>query len=57
MFGLFKSKAQKLEKRYEKHLEKARDMQRSGDLKTYARMMEEAEKMEEELEQLRKEAQ
>lgn len=53
MFGLFKKDpAKKLRKAYHKKLEEARDIQRSGDLKAYARLMEEVEKMAEELEKM-----
>lgn len=44
MFGLFKKDpAKKLEKEYERLMEKARDVQRSGDLKAYAAIIEESE--------------
>ncbi|MEM8906938.1 MAG: DUF6435 family protein [Bacteroidota bacterium] len=44
MFGLFKKDPIKqLEKEYYALLEKARDVQRSGDIKQYARIMEESE--------------
>ena len=40
MFGLFKKDpAKKLEKEYEQIMEKARDVQRSGDLKAYAKLI------------------
>lgn len=55
MFGLFKKDpAAKLRKAYHKKLEEARDIQRSGDLKHYARLMEEAEQMAKELDELKK---
>ena len=54
MFGLFKKDpAAKLRKAYHKKLEEARDIQRSGDLKHYARLMEEAEQMAKELDALK----
>jgi len=44
MFGLFKKNpVKKLEKEYKQLMEKARDVQRSGDLKLYAKMIEESE--------------
>lgn len=44
MFSLFsKNPTKKLEKEYKKVLLEARDIQRSGDLKLYAKKMEEAE--------------
>ena len=44
MFGLFKKNpTKKLEKEYERLMEKARDVQRSGDLKAYAVLIEESE--------------
>ena len=44
MFGLFKKDpTKKLEKEYERLMEKARDIQRSGDLKAYAKLIEESE--------------
>jgi len=44
MFGLFKKDpTKKLEKEYEKLMERARDVQRSGDLKAYAVLIEESE--------------
>lgn len=46
MFGLFnKNPAAKLEKQYAALLEKARDVQRSGDIKGYARISAEAEEV------------
>lgn len=57
MFGLFKKDpASKLRKAYHKKLEEARDVQRSGDLKKYARLMEEAEQMAKELEKMKEES-
>ena len=44
MFGLFKKDpTKKLEKEYERLMAKARDVQRSGDLKAYAILIEESE--------------
>jgi len=44
MFGLFKKDpTKKLEKEYEQLMAKARDVQRSGDLKAYAVLIEESE--------------
>lgn len=46
MFGLFKKDpTRKLQKEYEAMLERARDVQRSGDLRAYAQIMEESEKL------------
>lgn len=55
MFGLFKKKdpAAKLQKEYETMLEKARDIQRSGDLRAYARIMEESEELWKKIEAIR----
>lgn len=55
MFGLFKSNpTAKLEKQYAKLMEEAMHIQRSGDLKAYARKIEEAEKIGKEIEELKK---
>lgn len=44
MFGLFKSNPiKKLEKQYADQMKKAMEVQRSGDLKLYAKLIEEAE--------------
>ncbi|MEM1119855.1 MAG: DUF6435 family protein [Bacteroidota bacterium] len=44
MFGLFKKDpTKKLEKEYEQIMAKARDVQRSGDLRAYAALIEESE--------------
>lgn len=44
MFGLFKKDpTKKLEKEYEQLMEKARNVQRSGDLRAYAVLIEESE--------------
>ena len=55
MFGLFKKKdpAAKLEKEYENLLARAKDVQRSGDLRAYAAMMEESEALWTRIEALR----
>mgnify|MGYP001555028326 CR=1 FL=1 len=46
MFGLFKkNEVKKLEKQYEALMEKARDVQRSGDLRKYAVLIEESEEI------------
>ena len=46
MFGLFKKDpVKKMEKEYYALLEKARDIQRSGDIKEYARLTAEAEEL------------
>jgi len=46
MFGLFKKDPiAKLQKEYEAKMLEARDVQRSGDLRKYARVMEEAEEI------------
>ncbi len=46
MFSIFKSNpTKKLEKEYRQMLEKARDIQRSGDLRLYAKVMEESEEL------------
>ena len=56
MFGLFKKDPiKKLEKEYEETLEKARDIQRSGDIKAYSAMMAKSEEIWERIENLRKE--
>ena len=53
MFGLFKKDpSKKLKKEYYALLEKARDIQRSGDLRHYSRLMEEAAEIEKKLELL-----
>jgi hypothetical protein len=46
MFGLFKGgKKKKLEKAYKAKLEEARDLQRNGDLKGYAKALEASEEI------------
>ncbi|MGI9545505.1 MAG: DUF6435 family protein [Cyclobacteriaceae bacterium] len=53
MLGLFKKDPQKkLRKKYEKRMLEARDIQRSGDLKLYAKKMEEAEQLAQEIQNL-----
>jgi hypothetical protein len=53
MFNLFSSSPEKkLRKKRKKLLEEAMHIQRSGDLKAYARKMEEAEKLEKQIEEL-----
>jgi hypothetical protein len=55
MLGLFKKDpTKKLEKEYEALLKKARDVQRSGDIKQYARIMAESEEVLKKIEALRK---
>lgn len=54
MFGLFKKDpTKKLQKEYEALLEKARDIQRTGDLRHYARIMEESEEVWKKIEALK----
>lgn len=56
MFGLFKKDpVKKLQKEYSTLMEKARDVQRSGDLKAYARMIAESEEILKKIEELRAE--
>ncbi len=56
MFGLFKKDPiKKMEKRYYAMLEEARDVQRSGDIKGYARLMGEAEELAKQIEALKAE--
>ena len=53
MFGLFKKDPVKaLEKKYEKLLEEAMQIQRSGDIKGYAAKMAEAEEVKKEIDTL-----
>ena len=55
MFGLFKKDpVKKLERAYEKIMEEAMHIQRSGDLKAYAVKIEEAEKIQAEITKLMK---
>ncbi|MBR9919268.1 MAG: Lacal_2735 family protein [Bacteroidetes bacterium] len=54
MFSFFKKDpARKLEKEYEKILLEARDVQRSGDIKGYARLMAKSEEILKEIESIR----
>lgn len=54
MFGLFKKDpVKKLEKEYEQLMTKARDVQRSGDLRAYAVMIEESESILAKIDELR----
>ncbi|MEM9920125.1 MAG: DUF6435 family protein [Bacteroidota bacterium] len=56
MFGLFKKDPVKaLEKEYKALLEKARDIQRSGDIKEYSRIMAQSEEVYKKIEKLRAE--
>lgn len=56
MFGLFKKDpVKKLEKEYYEALEKARDIQRSGDIKAYSAMMAKSEEIWARIEALRNE--
>ncbi len=56
MFGLFKKDpVKKLEKEYEAILEKARDTQRSGDIKGYAKLMGESEEILKKIDELKEE--
>lgn len=53
MFGLFKKDpVKKLEKEYEALLEKARDVQRSGDIKEYSRIVAQSEEVWQQIEAL-----
>ena len=55
MFGFFKKDPiKKLEKAYRRKLEEARDIQRSGDVKKAALVYDEAEKIADKMEALRK---
>ena len=55
MFSLFKSDpVKKLKSKRSKLLEEAMHVQRSGDLKKYASMMEEVDKLEQEIKDLQK---
>jgi len=55
MFGLFKKDpVKKMEKEYYTLLEKARDVQRSGDIKGYARIMAESEELWKKIEEFKK---
>lgn len=53
MFGLFKKDPiKRLEKKYQKLMEEAMQIQRSGDIKGYAAKMAEAEEVQKEIDQL-----
>lgn len=55
MFGLFKKDpVKKLEEQYKKLMEEAMNIQRSGDIKAYARKVAEAEEVAQKIEALRK---
>ncbi len=55
MFNFFKKDpVKKLEKAYEKLLEEAMQLQRNGDIKGYAKKMEEAEAIQKQIEELTK---
>lgn len=56
MFGLFKKKdpIKVLETKYEKLLEEAMHIQRSGDLKAYARKITESEELYEKIQEMQK---
>ncbi len=54
MFGLFKKDpVKKLEKEYEVLMAKAMEIQRSGDLKHYARLIEESENIQMKIHELK----
>jgi len=54
MFGLFKKDpVKKLEKKYEKLMEEAMNLQRGGDIKGYAKKMGEAEEVQKQIEEMR----
>lgn len=54
MFGIFKKDpVKKLQKQYEKVLEEATQLQRNGDIKSYALKMEVSEKIAQEIEKLK----
>lgn len=55
MFGLFKKDpVKKLEKQYQALMLKARDVQRSGDLKAYAVIIDEAETLGQKIEEMKR---
>ena len=57
MFHWFKKDPIKdLEKKYLQMLEEARDIQRSGNLRAYATKLDEAEKLQEQIDQLKRSA-
>ena len=54
MFGLFKKDPiKKLEKEYENLMAKAMEVQRSGDLRHYARLIEESETIQNKIQELK----
>lgn len=54
MFGLFKKDPiKKLEKQYKHLMEKAMEVQRSGDLRQYANLIEESEAIQDKIQELR----
>jgi len=54
MFGFFKTNpAEKLQKQYLQKLEQARDLQRNGDIKGFAKLTAEAEEMMKQIEALK----
>lgn len=54
MFGFFKTNpADKLQKQYLQKLEQARDLQRNGDIKGFAKLTAEAEEMMKQIEALK----
>ncbi|MGH1485529.1 MAG: DUF6435 family protein [Cellvibrionaceae bacterium] len=58
MFGFLKSDPQKkLQKKYEQLLEQAMQFQRNGDIKSYSMTTAEAEKVREQIENLRNKSQ
>ena len=57
MFSLFKKQpTKKLEKQYNQMLEKARDAQRSGDIKLFAELSSQAEDIWSQIEAIKKDA-
>lgn len=56
MFGLFKKKdpIKALEKKYEKIMEEAMLLQRSGDLRAYAQKITESEELQQKMEDMQK---
>lgn len=56
MFGLFKKDpVKKLEKEYQELMAKAMEIQRTGDLKHYARLIEESEAIQMKIQELKNE--
>ena len=52
MFQIFGNKKSRLQKKYERLLEEARDLQRKGDIQAFALKTEQAEKLAKEIETL-----